>query len=97
MHVLPNDAMRFRRGEGHVARHLLLLNFARAEAEWRGISIARLQLEFCPVDSPAIQTRRRPRLEAATAQAHQLERFSQKLRRWLAAATGGIGLLTAMD
>src|SRR5215831_5449895 len=97
MDVLLNDAMRLRRGERHVARHLLLLDLARAEAERRGVGIARLQLKFCPVDRATVQTRRRAGLQAAAPQAHQLERFTQKLRRRLATASCGIGLLTAMN
>ena len=43
MHVFADDAVRFLRGVGDVARHLLLRDLAGAEAERRGIGVARLR------------------------------------------------------
>src|SRR5262245_30570962 len=97
MHVLLDDAMSLGRGEGHVARHLLLFDLAGAEAERRRVGIARLQLKSCPVNRPTVQTRRRACLEATAPQPHKLERPSQKLGGGLSAASSGICLLAAMD
>ncbi len=90
MHVLADDAMRLRRGVGDVARHLRLRDPAGAEAERRGVGVARLRGETRPVDGAAIQTRRRAGLEAAAAQAQRLQKFAQQHGSRLAAASGGI-------
>src|SRR5262249_37900294 len=97
MHVLLNDAMRLRRGEGHVTRHLLLRDLLGAEAEGRGVGIARLHFKTRPVDAAPVESWRRPGLEAAATQAEQLQRFAQKLRWRFAAASRGISLLAAVN
>src|SRR5215467_7979030 len=89
--------MRLRCGESDVTRHLLLRDLLRPEAERRGIGVARLDFKTLPVNTAAIKTRGRSGLQPASAQAQQLERLTQKLRRRLAAAASGIGLLAAMD
>src|SRR5580765_2696664 len=97
MNILADDAVRLCRGKRQIARHLLLHDFLCAEAERRRIGVPRLDFKARPVNAAAIQTRWRSGFQPATTQAKQLERFSQKLRRWLSAASGRIGLLTAVD
>src|SRR5437763_3046477 len=97
MNILANDAVRLRRGEGDVARHLPLHDLARAEAEGCRIVISGLHLKARPINASAIEPWRRSRLEPAAAQAQQLERFTQELRRRLATAAGRIGLFPAVN
>src|SRR5438270_2117325 len=97
MHVLGDDAMRLRRGERDVAGHLLLGDLLRAKAEWRRLGVARLNVEARPVDGTSIEPWRRARLEAASTQAEQLERFAQQLGWRLTGSSRGIGLLATVD
>src|SRR5882762_5096941 len=99
MHILRDDAVRLRRGVGDVAGHLLVVvrNLLSAEAERRGLGVAGLRFESCPVDATAVEPRRRAGLQPRSAQAEQLERFAQQLRWRLARAPGRIGLLAAVD
>ena len=89
--------MRFRRGVGDVAGHLRLGDAAGAEAERRGIGVAGLRLKARQVDGAAIEARRRAGLEAAVAEAERLEVFAEQHGGGFAAASGGIGLLAAVD
>src|SRR4051794_1729148 len=59
MHVLSDDAVRFRRGERDIARHLLLRDLLSTEAKGRGIDVARLHFKTRPVNTAAIEPRRR--------------------------------------
>src|SRR5580704_1331251 len=68
-----------------------------AEAEWRGIGIAGLNLEARPVDGASIEARGRTSLEAAAAQAKILEGFAEEDGIWLTRAASRILLLSAMD
>ncbi len=97
MNILTNDAMRLRRSERYVARHLRLCDLLGAKAEGRGIGVAWLYFELTPVDGAAVQTWRSSGLEPASAQSEQLEGFTQKLGGWFAAASGRIGLLATMN
>ena len=97
MNVLSDDAVRLRRGERDITGHLLLRDSLCAEAERRGIGVARLHFKARPVNATAIEARRRPGLKPASAQTQQLERFAQKLRWWFTTASGRICLLAAMD
>src|SRR5205085_1962321 len=80
-----------------VTGHLSLCDLFGAKAEGRGVGVAGLGLEACPIDGASVEARRRAGLEAAATQAEQLERFSQQLRRGLAGAPGGIRLLAAVN
>ena len=75
VHVLADDAMRFGRSPGDVARHLRIMmrNALGAEAEWRWVGVSGLFLKPRPVDGAAIESRRSASLQAATAQAEILE------------------------
>ncbi len=99
VHVLADDAMRFRRGPRDVAGHLrvVMRDALGAEAEGRGIDIAGLHLESRPVDGAAIEARRRAGLQAASAQAEFLERFAEQNGGRFAGASGGILLFAAVD
>src|SRR5258707_3402449 len=97
MNILANNAMRFWSGERDVARHLSLRDLFGAEAEGRGIGVSGLYFELAPVDGSAVQPWRCSGLEPAAAQSEQLERFTQKLRRWLATASGRIRLFAAVN
>ena len=79
MHVLANDAVRFGRGPGYIARHLLIvMRYALgAKTERRGIGIARLNLKLRPINRAAIEPRRGPSLQAAPAQAEVLQRLAE--------------------
>src|SRR5215469_10524960 len=87
------------RGEGDVARHLLVVmcDLLCAEAEGSRIIIAGLHGELRPVNRPPVQPRRCASLQAATAQAELLKCFPQQDRGRLAAASRWILLLAAMD
>ena len=69
VHVFADEAQRFRRGEGDVARDLRLRNFSGAKAEGSGVGVAGLLLKHLPFDGAAVEARRRAGLEAAGAQA----------------------------
>ena len=99
MDVLADDAMRFRRGPGDVARHLrvVMSDALGAEAEGRGIDVAGLKLELRPVDGAAVEARRRAGLQAAAAKAELLQRFAEQDGGGFAGASGGILLLAAVD
>src|SRR5579863_3880466 len=68
-----------------------------AEAEWRGVGIARLGRTSRPVDSASIETRRSAGLEAAAAQSQLLQRFAKKHCIRLTGTPRGILLLAAMN
>ena len=91
--------MRLCRGEGNVARHLLVVmrDPLGAKAERRGIVIARLHGKLRPVDGAPVEPRRRARLQSATAQTQCLECFAEEDGGRFAASSGGILLLAAMD
>src|SRR6478672_6278955 len=55
VHVLSNDPVRLCCGEGDIAGHLLLRDLFSAEAERRGIGVARLHLKTLPINAAAIQ------------------------------------------
>ncbi len=97
MDVFANDAMSFRRGVDDVAGHLGLGDAAGAEAERSGIGVTVLRLKERPVDGAAIEAGRGPGLEAAVAEAERLEIFAEKDGGGFATASGGIGLLAAVD
>src|SRR5260370_2284738 len=80
MDVLRDNAVRLRCREGDVAGHLPRLDICGTEAERRTVGIARLHLKARPANAASIEARRRAGLEAASAQAQQLERFAQQLR-----------------
>src|SRR5205814_1994455 len=69
VHVLANDAMGLRRGPGDVAGHLRIVmrNPLGAKTERSGIRIAGLNLKLRPINGAAIETRRGPGLQAASA------------------------------
>src|SRR5208283_3295346 len=99
MHVLANDAVRLRRGERDVTRHLLVVmrHSLGTKAERRGIVVARLHCELRPVDAAAVEARRSAGLQAAPTQAECLERLAQQHRRWLAAAARRVLLLATVN
>ena len=68
-----------------------------AEAERRGIGVARLLGEARPVDGASVEARRSAGLEAAAAQAQLLQRFAQQNRVRFAGTPGGILLLAAVN
>src|SRR5208282_2736723 len=68
-----------------------------AKAERSGIQIARLLLEARPVNRAPVETRRRPGLEPASAQAKLLERFAQQNRRRFSRTSRRILLLAAVN
>ena len=73
--ILADDAQRFRRGVRDVARDLRIMvrHALGAEAEGRGIGVARLLLKARPVDGAAIEARRSAGFQAAAAQAQLLQ------------------------
>src|SRR5437016_2864896 len=98
MDIFANDPLRFGRGPGDVARDLRLVvgDPASAKAEGGWIDVAGLYLKTGPVDSAAVQTRRRAGLQAAATQPKLLEGFAEEDGGWLSRASGGILLLTAV-
>jgi len=74
MHVFADDALRFRRGPGDVARDLRIMmrDTLGAEAERSGIGIAGLKLELRPVDGAAIEAWRCAGFQSSAAQAELL-------------------------
>ena len=54
-------------------------------------------MKLRPVDGASVEPRRSARLQAAAAQAKLLQRFAQQNGVGLAAASGGILLLAAVD
>ena len=99
MHVLANDAMRLFGGESDVARHLgvVMGHAPGAKAKGSRIHIARLPLKARPVNGAPVQTRRRPGLEPASAQAELLERFAQQNGCGLSRTSRRILLLAAVN
>ena len=77
MDVVADDAMRLLGGKCNVARHLLLMNFLRAEAERSGIFVAGLFSEARPVDRATVETGRCAGLQTASTQSKQLQRLAQ--------------------
>jgi alkanesulfonate monooxygenase SsuD/methylene tetrahydromethanopterin reductase-like flavin-dependent oxidoreductase (luciferase family) len=77
MNVLTDDAVRFFRSEGDIARDLRVMmgDLLGAKAEGRGFGVAGLRLEARPVDRAAIEAWWCSSLETAAAQAEILERF----------------------
>src|ERR1019366_2558033 len=75
-----------------VVRHAL-----GAEAEGRGVGIARLHREAGPVDSASVKARGRSRLEPAAAQPQLLQPLPKQNRSGFAGAPGGILLLAAVN
>src|SRR5258707_13850129 len=73
VHVFSDDAVRLCRGEGDIARHLLLRDLLCTEAEGRGIGVARLHLKAGPVNASSIQPRRRSGLKPASSLTTHLE------------------------
>src|SRR5208337_3352344 len=57
----------------------------------------RLPLEARPVNGAPVETRRRPRLEAASAQPKPLERFAEQNSRRFSRTSRRILLLAAVD
>ena len=98
MHVLADDAMSFGGSPRDVAGHLrvVMRHPLGAEAERRGVCIARLLGEAGPIDGASIQTRRRSGLEPAAAQAQVLQRFPEENCVRFAGAPRGILLLASM-
>src|SRR5882762_9667895 len=99
MDIFADDAMSFWRCPGDVARNLrVMMCYALgAEAERRGIGIARLLSEAGPVDGASVQARRGASLKPATAQAEIFQCFSQKHRVRFARAPGRILLLATVN
>src|SRR5580692_4030386 len=99
MHVLADDAVRFRSGRGDVTRNLrvVMRHTLGAEAEGSGVGVSRLFGETRPVDGASIKARRGSGLEPAAAQAELLQSFSEENRVRFAGAPRGILLLTAMN
>src|SRR5260370_12469601 len=97
MNVLRDNTVSLGWREGDVAGHLPLLDVFGTEAERRRVGIARLHLKARPVNAASIEARRRAGLEAASAQAQQLERFAQQLRWRLTRAPRRISLLATVN
>src|SRR5580704_7756146 len=95
--ILANDAQRLRRGVRDVARNLALRELAGAKTERSGIGITGLRFETAPVDGAAIEARRRSGLEPASAQTETLQSLTKQNGGRLAAPSGGIALLSAVN
>ena len=95
--VLADDPQGLRRGVGDVAGDLLLRQLHRAKAEGRRLRISGLLRKPAPIDAAAVQPRRCPGLQTASAQAQPFERLPQQHARRLAAAAGGVVLFPAVD
>ena len=99
VYVLANDAVSFFAGPGDVTGNLRIVmsDPLGAKTERRGIGIARLHLEFRPIDRPTIEAWRRAGLETAPSQAKFLQSFSQENCRRLTGTSGRILLLSAVN
>jgi hypothetical protein len=80
-----------------VAGDLRLNDLLRAEAEGRGVGVARLLFKHLPANGAAVETGRRAGLESAGAQAESPQRLAKEDRGRLAAAAGGIALFAAVN
>ena len=99
MNVLADNAVSFGRGPCDVTGNLRIVmrDAPGAEAERRGVGIARLLGEARPVDAASIKPRRRSGLEAAAAQAKLLQSFAEQNCIGFAGASRGILLFAAMN
>src|SRR4029079_10331564 len=99
MNIFADDAMRFRQSPRDVTGHLRIMvgHSPGTKAEGSGIGIAGLHLKLGPVDSPAVESRRRPGLEPATSQTELLQRLAQQHSGRFSGAARRIWLLAAVD
>src|SRR4030095_6234551 len=99
MNVFADDAVGLFSREGNVAGHLFVVmrHSLRAEAERRGVVVARLDLEARPIDSTSVETRRRAGFKSAAAQTKFLQCLTQEDCVRFTGTASGVLLLAAGD
>ncbi len=94
--VVADELHRCRCGSGDVAADLAeRRDLRRAERERRGVGVAGLFGEVCPVDGAAVETGRCAGFEAALAEAEMLEGFAEEDGRGFSRGAAGAGALFA--
>ena len=97
MHVLADDAVRFRVGVADPANGLWLRNSPSAKTEGRGNRVSGLHLKLRKVDGACVQARRSAGLEPADLEAQPAQRLTQHDGRGLARTPRGVLVLPAVD
>src|SRR6202023_2680713 len=99
VNVLTDDAMRFRRGVGDVARDLRVVvrDTLGTKTERSGINVAGLLCKARPVDGASVEARRRAGLQAASAQTEIFQGLAQQDCVGFAGPSGGVLLFAAVD